>query len=323
MRKTVCLTLLVHCFCASLAAQTTTTVGLKAAKTVFEGQPATLRLAPHRTTTIRLPEPVNSVVVGDPTLFQAEYSPDEPMLVFAKPTSPTAAESNLIISTTHGRHFVMSLKNLGNLPLDELSGVDLLVNCRPAEILFIEETFPSVLISETLDLATTASSGIAIGNLESGAAAGQNSLVLDDLVRRQRGQPLRNLSGERIRVGIGQVLEDGSRLIVSFSVVNSGSERIELVPPQVQLAGQGKSGPLSRSRWNTVQQLPVEGYRISERRIEPRGRVDGVVIVERPALKQSTEGLFLQIADSAAIDRPTLAPISFRSTSPNGEKHDE
>src|SRR5262249_14096418 len=202
MRKTVCLTLLVHCFCASLSAQTTTAAGLKGAKTVFEGQPATLRLAAHRTTTIRLPEPVNSVVVGDPTLFQAEHSPDEPMLVFAKPTSPTAAESNLIISTTHGRHFVMSLKNLGNLPLDELSGV----NCRPAEILFIEETFPSVLISETLDLATTASSGIAIGNLESGAAAGPDSRVLDDLVRRQRGQPLRNLSGERIRVGIGQVL---------------------------------------------------------------------------------------------------------------------
>ena len=321
MRKTVCFTLLVHWACASLAAQTTTRAGLKGAKTVFEGQPATLWLAAHRTTTIRLPEPVNSVVVGDPTLFQAEYSPDEPMLVFAKPTSPTAAESNLIISTTHGRHFVMSLKNLGNLPLDELSGVDLLVNCRPAEILFIEETFPSVLISETLDLATTAS-GIAIGNSESGGA-GPNSRVLDDLVRRQRGQPLRNLSGERIRVGIGQVLEDGSRLIVSFSVVNSGSERIELVPPQVQLADQGKSGRFKRSRWNTVQQLPVDGYRISERRIEPRGRVDGVVIFGRPALKQSTEGLFLQIADSAAIDRPTLAPISFRSISPNGEKHDE
>ena len=318
MRKIVCLTLLVNCFCASLGAQSTAT-RLKATKTVFEGQPATLRLAAHRTTTIRLPEPVNSVVVGDPSLFQAEYSPDEPMLVFAKPTSPTAAESNLIISTTHGRHFVMSLNSLGNLPPDELSGVDLLVNCRSAEILFIEETFPSVLISETLDLARTASSGVAIGNSDSGAA-GPNPLELDDLLRRQRGQPLRNLSGERIRVAIGQVLEDGSRLLVSFSVVNSTSERIELVPPQVQLAGQGKSGPLKRSRWNTVQQLPVDGYRISERRIEPRGRIDGAVVFERPALKQSTEGLFLQIADSAAIDRPTLAPISFRSTNPNGEK---
>jgi hypothetical protein len=37
-------------------------------------------------------------------------------------------------------------------------------------------------------------------------------------------------------------------------------------------------------------------------------------------LKQSTERLFLQIADSAAIDRPTLAPISFRPTNLNGVK---
>src|SRR5262245_25467976 len=223
MRKTVCLTLLVHCFCALLGAQTTTTARLKTAKTVFEGQPATLRLAPHRTTTIRLPEPVNSVVIGDPNLFQAEYSPDEPMLVFAKPTSTTAAESNLVISTTHGRQFVLSLKSLGTLPDAEASGVDLLVNCRPAEIFFIAETFPSVLISETLDLESTAIAGARVGSAESGFA-GANPTRLDELVLRQRQQPLRNLSGERIRVGIGQVVEDDSRLMVSFSVVNSGSE---------------------------------------------------------------------------------------------------
>ena len=43
-------------------------------------------------------------------------------------------------------------------------------------------------------------------------------------------------------------------------------------------------------------------------------RADGVVVFERPAIKQSTERLFLQIADSAAIDQPALAPINFRQT---------
>ena len=315
MRKTLCLSLLII-LSVSLAAQTTSTRE-KAAKTVFEGQPATLRLAPHLTTTIRLPDPVNSVIVGDPNLFQAEYSPGEPLLVFARPITVTAAESNLVISTTHGRQFILSLKSLGSLPADATSGVDLFVNCRLAGIFFIEETFPSALISETLDLASTAIAGVAIGRTESGPATA-DPLVLDDVVRRQGQQPLRNLSGEGIRVGIGQVLEDGPRLIVSFSVVNSGSKAIELVPPQVQLAGQTKTGMLRRTRWNTVQQLPVAAYRISDRRIEPRRRVDGAVVFERPPLKQSTEGLFLQIADSAAIDRPTLAPISFRPT--NGEK---
>src|SRR5205809_2280316 len=100
MRRTLCLSMLII-LSGSLAAQTANTRIDKIAKTIFEGQPATLRLAPHMTTTIHLPEPVNSVIVGDSSLFQAEYSPNEPFLVFAKPITATAAESNLVISTTH------------------------------------------------------------------------------------------------------------------------------------------------------------------------------------------------------------------------------
>jgi hypothetical protein len=186
------------------------------------------------------------------------------------------------------------------------------VNCLPAGIFFIEETFPTSLVSESLSLANTVASDLGIGNAD--------PLPLDDLVSRQRRQDLRNLHGDDLRVGVGEVLERGSRLIVSFSVVNSGSKTIELVPPQVQLANQTKSGLFRRTRWNTVQQLPVDRYQISNRRLEPRERVDGALIFERPSIKQSNETLFLQIADSAAIDRPTLAPINFRPTTPNGEK---
>jgi hypothetical protein len=130
------------------------------------------------------------------------------------------------------------------------------------------------------------------------------------------------LYGDGIRVGIGQVAEDGSRLIVSFSVMSSRSEPAELVPPQVQLSGQTKSGIFRRTRWTTVQQLPVESYRMSQRRLDPGGRIDGVVVFERPPIKQSTEKLLLQIADSAAVDQPTLAPISFRQTTPLEKDHE-
>jgi hypothetical protein len=306
-RTIVCL-LLTLILCVTLTAQTTKTQAEKATLTILEGRPATLRLSPHLITTIRLPEPVNSVIVGDSSLFQAEYSPDEPLLVFTKPITATAAESNLVISTTYGRQFIFTLKSVDSVNGDSTSGVDLLVNCRPAGIFFIEETFPTSLVSESLSLANTAASDLGIGN------------ALDDLVSRQRRQDLRNLQGDDLRVGVGEVLERGSRLIVSFSVVNSGSKTIELVPPQVQLANQTKSGVFRRTRWNTVQQLPVDRYQISNRRLEPRERVDGALIFERPSIKQSNETLFLQIADSAAIDRPTLAPINFRPTTPNGEK---
>ncbi len=310
-RTIVCL-LLTIIYCVTLAAQTTRTQAEKTARTIFEGRPATLRLSPRLTTTIRLPEPVNSVIVGDSSLFQAEYSPDEPLLVFAKPITATETESNLVISTTYGRQFIFTLKSVASVNGDSTSGVDLLVNCRPAGIFFIEETFPTSLVSESLNLANTVASDLGIGSAD--------SLPLDDLVNRQRAQPLRNLLGDDLRVGVGEVLERGSRLIVSFSVVNSGSKTIELVPPQVQLANQTKSGLFRRTRWNTVQQLPVNRYQISDRRLEPRERVDGAVIFERPSIKQSNETLFLQIADSAAIDRPTLAPISFRPTTPKGEQ---
>src|SRR5213592_1450563 len=123
---------LVILVCATLAGQTT--------RTIVECRPANLRLSPHLTTTIRLPEPVNSVVVGDPSLFQAEYSADEPLLVFAKPLTSTAQESNLVISTVAGRQFIFTLKNLGVAAQDVTQSVDLFVNCRRAGVLFIEDT---------------------------------------------------------------------------------------------------------------------------------------------------------------------------------------
>ena len=43
---------------------------------------------------VRLPEEVSSVVLGDPGAFKAEHSEAEPKLVFFKPTNPKPAETN-------------------------------------------------------------------------------------------------------------------------------------------------------------------------------------------------------------------------------------
>jgi len=320
MRKTFCLSLLIV-LSGSISAQTKDTRIRNTAKTVFEGQPATLRLAAHLTTTIRLPEPVNSVIVGDSNLFQAEYSPNEPLLVFARPITSSVAQSNLLISTARGRQFVLILRSLGPLSDEIEARVDLLVICRAAGVLFIDETFPVSVIPETVHLASTAQSEPRPDGSEA-TLPGKDGLALGEIVSRQRNQAINNLYGDGIRVGIGQVTEQGSRLIVSFSVISSKSETIELVPPQVQLAGQTKSGVFRRARSTTVQQLPVQAYQISQRRLSHGERVDGVVVFERPTIKQSTEGLMLQIADSAAVDQPTLAPINFRQTKPPEKDHE-
>src|ERR1019366_9500445 len=52
---------------------------------IRDGHVTTVFLAPRYTTAIRMPEPVNSVVVGDPASFSAEHSDREPTLVFVKP----------------------------------------------------------------------------------------------------------------------------------------------------------------------------------------------------------------------------------------------
>ena len=282
-----------------------------AMKTVIEGRPTELRLASNLTTTIRLPEPVSSVVIGDSSLFQAEYSPNEPLLVFARAVTANPAESNLVISTTRGRQFVLVLKNVSSTP--EVHGAaDLLVTCRPAGGFFIEDTFPDALVSETVRL----DRGALPAGVSQTTPTLRNEVSLDGLIERQRRNALTQAYGDRIRVAIGEVMEEGSRLIVLFSVVNSQTEAVELVPPQVQLAGRTNAGIFRRARWTTAQQLPIQAYQMSARRLAARERVDGVVVFERPTLKQSTEQLLLQIADSAAVDQPALAPISFRQTSP-------
>src|SRR5436309_528277 len=129
MRRVFCISLLVI-LCGSLAAQTKNARNRNASRTVFEGQPASVRLAPRVTTTIRLPEPVNSVALGDSNLFQAEYSPNEPLLVFVRMTAAVFAQTNLVISTVRGRQFVLILKGVGASAGGNEPGADLLVNCQ-------------------------------------------------------------------------------------------------------------------------------------------------------------------------------------------------
>src|SRR5579862_5802805 len=73
----------------------------------------TLRLSPRVATSIRMPEPVNSVVVGDPENFQAEHSEHESELVTVKPVGTQAAQTKLLITTTLGHQVNLLLISSG------------------------------------------------------------------------------------------------------------------------------------------------------------------------------------------------------------------
>src|SRR5713101_4139100 len=82
-------------------------------KSQIDGKVTVLEVAARFVTTIRMPETVNSVVVGDPALFQVEHSEREPELVFVKALTTRPAETNLLISTTRGHEASLLLISRG------------------------------------------------------------------------------------------------------------------------------------------------------------------------------------------------------------------
>jgi type IV secretory pathway VirB9-like protein len=72
-----------------------------------------LHLRKGYVSSVRLPEAVSSVVLGDPGSFKAEHSEAEPELVFFKPVSIKPAETNALITTTRGHEASLRLVSEG------------------------------------------------------------------------------------------------------------------------------------------------------------------------------------------------------------------
>jgi hypothetical protein len=311
-------------------------------KAELEGRVIEVEVATHFVTAIRMPEPVNSVVVGDPATFQVEHSDKEPQLVFIKALTTTPAETNLLISTTRGHE--ASLLVISRRQSQASPHVDFLLRYKTAGGFLIEPSgYPSALIGETL--AAGQASPVSVAESSPSPPVSRVTLAslstvdppkagpdpqagearcggLDELLARQENASLpelygehvsvENPSGDRVRAGVSEVIDGGQQVIVLFSAVNPTNHNILLMPPQVQLGGKAKSGKIvRRSRWSTAEQLPVIDYRLSKRRLGPGERSDGVVAFERPPYKQSNETLLLQMAEAGAVDRPALAPIGF------------
>jgi hypothetical protein len=199
----------------------------------IDGKVAVVEVAVHFVTAIRMPETVNSVVVGDPTLFKVEHSDREPQLVFVKALTEKPAESNLLISTTHGREASVLLVSRGEQSPNDAENVDLLLNYKPAKGFLIEPDYPSTLVAKTVEIGTPAGTArpAVVETASTSAAAAdvkQASSVtpdppdataptgLDELLARQERSPLPTLYGERIsvetatggrvRAGVGEVV---------------------------------------------------------------------------------------------------------------------
>lgn len=315
-----------------------------AGRSIRDGQVTTVYLAPRYATAIRMPEAINSVVVGDPGSFSAEHSDREPQLVFVKPITPKPAQTNLLISTTRGLQVSLLLVSRGEPKGDQEADIDFLMRYKPSGQFIIQPAESlSAVVPQTATLTNAAlgsappKAGVPVVPIAlkigvSGSDGAIPQLVanttkaeltaLDDLLERQRRAPLPALYGQKpgvsppgkelVRAGVSEVIDQGTTVVVLFSALNAEDHAIELMPPQIQLGGIRKTGKIIRkSRWSTAEQLPVTDFRMSRRRLGPGERADGVVVFQRPSFKQSNETLFLQMAESGAVDRPALAPIGF------------
>jgi hypothetical protein len=304
----------------------------------FNDRASIVRLAPRYTTAIKMPEPVSSVVLGDAGKFLAEHSDREPTLVLVKPVVDEPAESNLLVTTTKGRQVSFVLRSQGM----NSGQVDFVLTYRPMGTFLIEESgLGTVEVPNTERISTGAPTGVSVQPIsftaDPGGNAGSTRSQPDPLERllerQQRASlpvlygmraPTDDAKGDRVQVGVSEVVDQGRLVVVLFSAINPQDRAIEILPPQIQLAGKVRRGFIvRRSHWGTSEQLPVQDFRLSRRRLGAGERADGVVVFARPSFKQSNESVFLQVAESGAVDKPALAPVGFGVSAVRKEGSDD
>jgi hypothetical protein len=268
-----------------------------------------LHLRPRFITTIRLPEPVTSVAVGDKTLFDAEHSDEEPRLVFVKPKTKGAATSNLVIGLQSGQEISMRLLSDGN---GGSASVDFVVNFQPEQ---------SFLIGSTDEVVHSAD---APGQAKPRAIAAIDQVLKEQAeiatpewvggLAKDAKNPDGTMAGKPMLGALGDVREKGDEMLVAYSVMNTTDHWIEVLPPQVELNSpnlEGKNKKGKQQQQILAEQVPVTDYRLNPRRLGPGERADGAVQFARPGFKQSNDGLLLQLATASAVDTPLLMRVPF------------
>ena len=269
-------------------------------------QVVVLHLRPGYVSSVRVLEEVSSVVLGDPGSFKAEHSDAEPQLVFFKTTSPKPAETNALITTKGGHEISLSLVSQGKA--DRSEPVDYVLYCERPRSFLIASTHPIFLVGETESVGT-----------ESQPVRTPQEKIGDqkqDLVSAKRIENP-HWEGKQLQVAVGQAIEKEQQMAVPFAVLNSSARTIEVLPPQIQLAGTSKG---KHRKAIKAEPVAIKDYWITARRLAPGARADGIVVFDRPTFKESSERLLLALAQAEEVDRPVLAPIAFVAPVSGGAK---
>jgi hypothetical protein len=255
-----------------------------------------LHLRPGYVSSVRLPEDVSSVVLGNPGTFKAEHSDAEPRLVFLKPTTSSRAETNALITTRTGHEISLHLVSTGNS--DRSSAVDFVLEYDLPHGFLLGNSQSSFVIGETKSLVPVSlpSTGSKVP-----ATSSQEPL-------RPEREPNPHWQGKLLQVAVGRITEKDQQMTVEFSVLNASSKTIELLPPQIQLASKSNE---KHKKMVKADPVPIKDYAMTIQRLSPGARADGMVVFDRPSFKESSEQMLLQVAQAEGVDQPVLVPVAF------------
>jgi len=290
---------------------TDATVGARVATITINAREITvLHLRPEFESTIRMPEEVTSVILGSPGEFKAEHNEGEPEYVYVKPITKEAVQSNLLIATKSGLHVTLELVSDGASAPNQSQPVDFLIEYRSARSFLISSDSGT----PTMPTAPGKVPAHEINSADAGSGSAPLSNLDEEFMQQQKVNSPKWTKWEdkQIQTSIGDMRQWSNETVIAYSVLNSSDQPVEIVPPQIQITGRMATKKKGKEGKGIISdQLEIRDYRLSATRLEPGGRADGVVVFDRPNFKESTEKLFLQIAQADQVDRPILIRLPF------------
>ena len=276
--------------------------------TINPNQVTALHLRPEFESTIRMPEEITSVILGSPSSFKAEHNEGEPQYVYVKPITKDPVQSNLLIATKSGQHVTLELISDGASATNANQPVDFLIEYR------VSRSF-LVMSDSAVPVMPKVNEKAAPLDVSANHSASAVPSAIDQEFEQQtklNAPKWIKWDGKQIETSIGDIRQWSNETVVSYSVYNSSDQPVEIVAPQIQITGRKTEKKKKKEGKGVLSdQLEIRDYKLSVTRLEAGGRADGVVVFDRPNFKQSTEKLFLQIAQADQVDRPILIRLPF------------
>jgi len=269
-----------------------------------------LHLRPEFESTIRMPEEITSVILGSPGEFKAEHNEGEPEYVYVKPITKDPAQSNLLVATKSGLHVSLELVSDGAGSPNQTQPVDFLIEYRNARSFLIAADF----VAPATPVAPGKEGDRRIRDAGVHPGSAPLSSLDEEFIEQQRVNAPKwtKWAEKQIETSIGDMRQWSNETVISYSILNSSDQPVEIVPPQIQITGRQATKKKKKEGKGIISdQLEIRDYRLTTTRLEPGERADGVVAFDRPNFKESTEKLFLQIAQADQVDRPILIRIPF------------